>query len=377
MLLDDTSDVAEIFCEHHEDILIKYSNGLYSGLQVKTRDSAQEPWKLSDEAIKVACVRFTLLESTFPGRFSSFKFLTNHLFHSAKNDKDFCHVLQKVKMASSFSTLSKSVKKFLLLIATEAKCELETTIKALSKTTADNNLPKLSDVEMRLINELAYLWPRASECVHVDIIRAARALIFECIKASSLAHLDFLPAYLSAMSAPVKTEFLSRIAMKRFDCHRVIGILNGSVSNNTALLAFAPENCIMPGVGDLSLLNKKLEAGGFSVVTCNYATDLRDKADYLGLTWIKKYGSDEGRKRYEHVKTIVHREAVNAYESNKNDINCFGKAMLSELRSQLRLLQDKGNQIFDCSTDHLEGLAYSLTSQCKIQWSIDRPWEIQ
>jgi hypothetical protein len=37
MLLDDTLDVTEVFCEHHEDVLSKHTDGTFSGLQIKTR----------------------------------------------------------------------------------------------------------------------------------------------------------------------------------------------------------------------------------------------------------------------------------------------------------------------------------------------------
>jgi hypothetical protein len=52
MLLDEIQDVAEVFCEHHEDVLIKHVDGTFSGLQIKTRASTQEVWKTSDDAVK-------------------------------------------------------------------------------------------------------------------------------------------------------------------------------------------------------------------------------------------------------------------------------------------------------------------------------------
>ena len=37
MLLDGTEDVQEVFCEHHEDVLLKHRDGSFTGHQVKTR----------------------------------------------------------------------------------------------------------------------------------------------------------------------------------------------------------------------------------------------------------------------------------------------------------------------------------------------------
>lgn len=48
---------------------------------------------------------------------------------------------------------------------------------------------------------------------------------------------------------------------------------------------------------------------------------------------------------------------------------------LSELREQFKKRRTDGDQLFECSYEHLEGFAYSLSSQCLVQWSIDFPWE--
>jgi transcriptional antiterminator Rof (Rho-off) len=40
-LLDSTEDVIEVFCEHHEDVVLKRRDGTFSGLQIKTRQTDQ------------------------------------------------------------------------------------------------------------------------------------------------------------------------------------------------------------------------------------------------------------------------------------------------------------------------------------------------
>src|SRR5262245_13948913 len=51
--LDPIAKVTEVFCEHHEDVLIKRPSGRYIGIQVKTRDGG-EPFKASDEEMLAA-----------------------------------------------------------------------------------------------------------------------------------------------------------------------------------------------------------------------------------------------------------------------------------------------------------------------------------
>jgi len=49
-LLDLGSGCLEIFCEHHEDILMRTARG-FQGLQVKTRNQDGEAWKAIDPAV--------------------------------------------------------------------------------------------------------------------------------------------------------------------------------------------------------------------------------------------------------------------------------------------------------------------------------------
>ena len=121
---------------------------------------------------------------------------------------------------------------------------------------------------------------------------------------------------------------------------------------------------------------KKLDAGGFSAVSRNSAEDLRDKADYLGIVWTKKLGRTKGLERYDHVRSVALSDAARAFELAKLEGQKFGPAMREELRQRFQQRRANGEQLFDCSDEHLEGIAYSLTAQCQVQWSIDRPWEV-
>jgi hypothetical protein len=129
------------------------------------------------------------------------------------------------------------------------------------------------------------------------------------------------------------------------------------------------------GAGTSDLLLRKLDAGGFSAVSRNSAIDLRDKADYLGLVWLQKYGQAKGLARYGHVRSITLSDAARAFELAKNCPPPFGLQMLAAFRSRIKDRRSEGAQLYDCSNEHLEGVAYSLTSQCAVEWSLDKPWE--
>jgi hypothetical protein len=376
MLLDDQENAEEVLCEHHEDVLIKHADGTFSGLQIKTRGEDQDIWKTSDDDVRVACARFVKLDALFPGQFRNFRFLTNHPLHAAQNGKSLCHVLQITRTLNAVGDVSKPIASFLKCVADKADCTVDAAFATLSKTDADDTLPKRLDIIPRLVDTLTRVWNRAADCSYASVMRAALSLVLECERASSLAHEDILPAYLPATTDPESTEIAARLAAKRIDRPRLLEILDGGLSE-TAPLDSAPGECVEPGSGRRDLLLKKLDAGGFSIVSCNSALDLRDKADYLGIKWTKKHGREQGLQRYGHMRSLVLNDAARAFETAKSDTHSFGLQMLSELRSRFQQRRNDGSLLHECSNEHLEGFAYSLTSECKIQWSNNRPWETE
>lgn len=376
MLLDDTEDIEEVFCEHHEDVLLKHRDGSFSGHQVKTRGDDQPPWRASDEPVRSACRRFAKLEAQFPGQFRQFYFLTNHQLHAAANGQGFAHVLKSIAEAATIADVPSNVRSWLRRIAREAKVSEAVAFAAMAKTKANAGLPKLNDAAIRLIDTIAQCWPPAAECSHDAVRRAAQALIEECGRASSLDHLQLLPAYvIAAVSADAEGQ-AARIDGKRMTLSRVKAVLERG-RDSPAILDGDPAEAISPGLGSTDLLHKKLDAGGFSAVSRNSAEDLRDKADYLGIKWTKQYGNAQGLARYGHVRSLVLSDAGRAFDASQTDEDGFGPAMREYLRQRFRDRRANGDELFDCTDDHLEGVAFSLTAQCKIFWSHSRPWESQ
>jgi Cap4 dsDNA endonuclease len=372
MLLDDTEDVVEVFCEHHEDVLLKHRDGKFTGHQVKTRESNQPLWKATDDQVKRACARFAQLELQFPGNFRAYRFLTGHPLFVARNAQSLEYVLEQIAAAPNVSDLPSNVGGWLRRVAREAEASEMVAFQGLKKATASAELPKLSDSFMRLVHTLTCCWSGAAESSHELVTRAAQALVEDCARASALDHEQTLPAYIFAVYQPA-VEVRARIEGKRMTADRVQTILAEGL-NGTASLAGEPARRSEPGEGSPDLLLKKLDAGGFSAVSRNSAEDLRDKADYLGIVWTKKLGRQKGLERYDHIRSIALNDAARAFEATKMD--GLGPAMREELRRRFQTRRLNGEQLFDCSDDHLEGIAYSLTAQCKVQWSSDRPWEM-
>lgn len=372
-VLDETQDVTEVFCEHFEDVLLKHADDTYTGAQVKTRETDQPPWKAGDDQVVASFARFVRLEKQFPGKFRSLRFLTNHFLFVAKSAQSLLYVLEQIGVAATPDNLPAVILRWLRKVARAADASEALTFAVLKKCEAKDDLPKLADCMMRLIDTLVGTWEGAHDCVHETVRRSAAALATECSHASSLAHEQLLPGYLSAVGGGT-SELTVRIEGKRMTPARIRLALEVG-RDSKAPLRGASETQPEPGEGSSELLTKKLDAGGFSAVSRMSAENLRDKAEFLAITWQKRLGRTTGLERYDHIRTIAWSDAARAFEATKTEDGNFGPEMREELRTRFHLRRRDGDQLYDCSDDHLEGFVYTLTSACKVQWSLRLPWE--
>src|SRR5260370_16130762 len=56
------TEIAEVYCEQHDDILLRMSSGSFRACQVKTREPGHGPFKSSESAIVESISRFVSLE---------------------------------------------------------------------------------------------------------------------------------------------------------------------------------------------------------------------------------------------------------------------------------------------------------------------------
>lgn len=374
MLLDQSEDIQEVFCEHHEDILIKHNDGQFTGIQVKTRADDQPLWKTSDKTLISSLIKFVLLDNQYPKQFKDFKFITNYSFQSSSNSKDITFLLNQINTSANIVSLSKDVKTFIEKLSKQARIVESEIYFTLKKTTVSNDFPKLQDATIRLIDTISLVWDNANNISLEGLRRAAINLIDECSHASSLLSQDLLPAYLPISSNGIDREKQERISGKIFNRNRVINILLQGYEEAIPL-SCDPNELENIRTDGTELLRKKLTAGGFSAISIGYGEKLRNISDYAGLCLIQKYGRIQGLQKYHELRLKVRGDAASEYERNKKDDRKFGFDMQLSLRDALKKRISSGEPLYGYSAEHLEGLAYSLTSQCEIAWSTDRPWE--
>jgi hypothetical protein len=367
-LLESVAEFVEIYCEHHEDVLLKRSDGKYVGVQIKTRQLSGDPWKCKDEEVLSAIGRFVTLDTNFPNHFHKFIFATNHFFYQAKkNGNNLRHVLQQCLPSSEIPRCAKSLLSTLASRTGRTKPAIYSTLR---KTECDDSLPKLKDCRKVLRESITRVYQPAQEAVAATIERAAEHLIANVRAASSLRHQDTLPAYLNTLSNGQQIEATNRINGKRF-CASSLRVLLETQFNSTATLVPAPGPSYSEAESK-TRLEMKLNRGGFSVVSVNLAKDFAASALHRFVEWREKFGEVEALRRYNHLKILVLKDCASAYEDNRSDTDDFGRAMLASLRANLKMIESRN--VFECSPEHLEGCAYELTSACKVWWS--KPFEL-
>jgi hypothetical protein len=367
-LLDETSELADVFCEHHEDILLRYDDNTFTGVQVKTRQLDGDPWKANEQTIVAACGRFVDLDHRFPGKFRGFIIASNHPFLSQKKTGTCLPYLLKVAHeAANVDLADPKLRTYLKVLAKGAKRSESECLATLKKCRCDPSLPKLEHIKRHLASTISdVLGPSQDSSIQL-LERAADALVAECHKASALDHVQCLPAYISALSNPA-AELERVIAGKRITPIRLRDVLDSAMTTRPLLVGAGLGR---PALGaPYSILDRKLGAGGFSIVSVLAARDLRDKAEYKSIEWMNRYGEPEGLKRHEHIRTIVHVDCATAYENSKRSDRPFGKEMLESLRHRFIARRETGDTpLYDTLGEHLEGHAYALTNDCKVWWS--------
>jgi hypothetical protein len=366
-LLDDEGPLKELYCEHHDDVVLRLNSGCFKAIQLKTRLVGGVPFKCGDAEIVSSLRRFVTLEAKFPGRFESYLLASNVGFwHEKKNGSNLDYILNELR-AGSGSSYATVVKK---IAETMPAINHDMVLAALRKVQLGIT-PGLDDVEPKLREELAQISEFRGR--RYDELKAAsdslRDRIFE---ASSLAGLSALPEYLAVCSdSPQSMQDQHVIQSKRISKAIVSEVLNRELSSATLLRTYqlVPIADLPTGMNRMEI---KMAAGGLSVREIDHLKDLKFSTEYLLQQWFYMYGHEQTQKYYEHLRVVVRGECLAAQENSQQPEGLYANRMLSDLR---RRLEDKSTTLAaetpDCRQDHLLGMAGILTEDCKVWWSAE------
>ncbi len=379
-LLDEFPEYEEVFCEHHEDTLIKVRGNQFIGVQVKTKETGKEPFKSDDAQITNTIKRFVEQYANFPNYYARFVIATNYGFwtHEKDNTKNLYKMLELAKEAKSnpLSRKHQELKKYLQLIcnlvnkAGQVLTEVneEVVLDVLCIIELQEDLPKFEDLESRIARSIQQHFDIA-DAGYTDLLLAAKALINKTFEAASLEYLSPKQAYFALCNNPTKERTTGIIDGKRIDREIVETILSANLSFHV-LLRSTRKISITELPKGINVLEVKMAKGDISVENINLLKDQKYSTEYLFAQWLGKYGSRKAEQQFTHISSIVRSEYAEARDVSINESQSYGTKMLVEIRKRLRERYfNDSSQFLGCQYEHLLGMAGILTEMCEVWWS--------
>lgn len=363
-LLNPTSEFKELFCEHHEDILVRKKDDSFIGIQVKTRKSGKDLFKANDPEVIHSFKRFVEQCVQYPNQYSAYVLATNYAFWTGKNNsQNLKHLLQSAQIASGGNPrqlspgLGAYVKRIVGEIAPGLKAQAtsDTVLGVLSRTRVDDGLSKFDDVETAVIKCVPECYQHNGVGFD-DLLRASKNLIAKMFEAASLAHTSPRSSYFSLLSNPTQAVVDTVIEGKRITKEKIHSILTELLSEETLLTTLMPVS-----VSDLPrgmrTMELKMAKGKVSAENIHRSKDHKYSADILFDGWIYKYGVDIAIARYKQLSVIVANECQEAYDELRRKGEPFGQDMLIAVRERLRArhTNDQGS-FFGCKYEHVLGV---------------------
>lgn len=363
------SPIEELYCELHEDILLKFKNGKFGGVQVKTRERHLGPLDLDCDEVKKALGRFVGLDLLFPDAFSSFTIATNAGFSKAKNKCiETIHGLAKNGDTNTLLKNRSKSRRFIKEIAKNNSCGDDQVISMLARLRLLGSISSIEDIRTNLTQKVADTLALKGQTLGV-IDAIVDKLILKHIDAASLSNGSSHSEYFVFSNDPKDEAIKTIIQNKRVTKDAVLEIVKQQLA--TPITLFIKDSSGIPkSNGSAQKLAAKMDAGGISLGNIELAKDQKFSFEALTLTWLYKYPEDEANKRYDQVVSIVKNQCQESFDETFKDDQLFGMDMLKLTRAKIRTrYSGQESDFFDCKYEHLLGVAGVLTEDCKVWWS--------
>jgi hypothetical protein len=360
--------IKEIYCEHHEDVLVKFEDDTFEGIQVKTKDLHLPGFSFDEDAIQKSISRFVGLELKYPGKFKSFKIVTNTSCLRRKGN-DLAAVIADAKdnnVGTLLANRSKT-KKCLNEMAKKMRCSTDDVVKVLSKIVLREQFSNLNDNKKHLVDELGSS-PNLGQAT-LGVLRAiAEKIIFACCSAANKTNEEVSECYLLGKDF-VDVRKKAILEGKKLTKAKVISLIE-SITKGSISHFLKDENSLGFKEMETHRLELKLDAGGVDNANINLLKDLKYSFEVFSASWLHRYDSQTAMDRYNQIQLIVNSECQEAFDESIQQDKLFGTDMLVNLRKRLRERLKTDREIFlGCDYEHLMGLAGVLTEDCKIWWS--------
>lgn len=366
LLIDEQYGPIEVFCEHHEDFLVKTKIGEYVGVQIKTRLPGEGPFKSGDEPVKNALSRFVELDLQFPNQFVRFVLVANCDFYDVGDaETNLVYALELIRTKPN-KTFNGTMKTVLDEIRKTHKCKKQAVLDALKKVLLDGKVPKFEDMAASLISKTAQLRPDIIEYRAVEA--CVNALIEKVLKASALSCDLPIRSHFVFASSPTDAAALAVISHKKIVASDVLSLVGETLS---PLLMPPSKGNVVPINTPTGhhIMEKKMAAGGISAPSISAAKEQQISAEYVLQEWVARYGPEVASQRRNQVDLSVNTRCAEAFDNTRSTEMPFGPPMLNEVRTAMKSLVLQKDQIFGLKYEQLLGFVSLSTQACRIWWT--------
>jgi hypothetical protein len=371
-LLGPSAELTAVYCENHEDVLLRLRTGRYIGVQVKTRDFKRGPFKATDTAIMKSLARFAGLEEKFPEQFEGYRIVTNHGFWCEADDgHNLKFIVEQLKTRGDLKGLPKnnSVRAYVLSICVKHGCKQMHVAEALCKVDLvgyGSDLEQSYDDLLGIAATTGDLGERSFSTVR----RIADNLVFYVYEASSLKRGGTIASLYDMMRDFDKHREDLVLAGKTLTAETIQNVIRDSLEETAHNLLVSarllPEELIPSGY---DILTEKLERGGLQAARIGKIKDYKASMETLYLRWKYKHSVEEANQRLVHLKTLVEDDCIEArISAGKGE--AIASTMYEMLRQRLNSrISKSAHPTFGATEEHLLGAAGILTEECRVWWS--------
>ncbi|MDD3322045.1 MAG: dsDNA nuclease domain-containing protein [Paludibacter sp.] len=366
-LLSDDKQFCELYCEHHEDILLKLNNGKFAGVQIKTKNLDLGPFDLNDEAVYKSYKRFVEHDIKFKNQFDYYVFATNVglLKSESKGLIEYREWLKSTDIAE-IKRSRKDFGKWTKALAKDLNVEIEIIIEALKKVRFKEALPHDGDI----IDKISASVGNTDECKN-SYFSIITSIVNKLIKLhDDASSLKINSDYIYLTEDPEEELVKEKIEKKRITKEKLLEVFTEELSMQTDSLIRVRNNSIIQSIPKtVKILEKKMDVGNITIDNINLIKDQKFAFEALITERFYKDKS-QTEQDYNHLRQIILSESQISYDESYEDINAFGMKMLKDVRQRIhkRYLVDK-DSFRGCQVEHLFGLIAILTEECKVWWS--------
>lgn len=299
-LLRAETEMAAIYCEQIEDLLVEKTNGRFVAVQIKTRELDQGPIKSSDETVTGALAHFCRRDRMFPGRLEAFILATNLAFFEGAGSEDIRNILKCAREDPGMDGLTPrhSVRRYVKKFAEGLGYPVGDVMATLAKVSIEERKIGIDQLDLELPFAFGE-FPRFSDVPLDRLMALARLLKADVLDASSLSmDRDVLARH------EISSDFdallgLLRIAGKRIGPERVQSTLAsipaaGEMDELLTIADFLERDSIPPG---LTRMVMKMAAGTISPGEIDQMKDSVASLDATFLRWKERFGLAEANRR--------------------------------------------------------------------------------